>query len=229
MRLLETCRWDGVACTVLRIVARITSEGFYSKKIGALPVSTSSKEEKLRANVRVNAVEYLKCRVLAMSALPTAEQCEQLQHQRREEVKRRILASKAAEESRKAQINSSNRDSAKQVSKLKAALISKNKNPFEDTTNPFESDSENESGLNPFNEPGDREHVASNSNGGWASEPVRPEDVDADDDPLLQQIDIVKRTINQARQAGRKEEAASLSQHLEELNKFYRQKVVQNL
>ena len=226
---------------------------FFSKKIAVLPGTDSSVEQKLRAKVRLNAVDFLKSHVLTMSVLPSPEKYEELQRTRREAIKRTLAAKKAADEERKRQraLRNNAYDSPSSSRKSPEKKVNSTflaRNPFEkspdvkqNNSNPFEGeDASDDESLNPFNDADDEDHAVSkqksHANGlinqsinGWAAEPVRPDELDQDDDPVLQQIEIVRKTIEQARRAGRMDEVGSLSQNLAELNLFYRKQVLQQL
>ncbi|GAU93123.1 hypothetical protein RvY_05110 [Ramazzottius varieornatus] len=213
-----------------RLMRLLDEVGALSKQIAALPPTGNPREDKLRSNIRSSAVDFLKSRISAIPALPSAEELAKLQQKRREEVKQRIAAQRASEEKRK-------RDSTLNrlsylASKEPAHSTPKKeqpKNPFDDGGgNPFEEDA-SEDELNPFNEPDGTSPPPRQSNSGWAPEPLKQTDFDEDDDPLLQQITRVKITLEQAKDAGRVDEAASLSRHLTELEDFYKQKVIQQL
>ncbi|OWA52839.1 Rabenosyn-5 [Hypsibius exemplaris] len=217
----------------------------FGKRVAALPETTSPVEQKLRSKIRMNAMDFLKSHVLSMSVLPSPEKCEELQRTRREEIKRNMAAKRAADDERKRQLLSRNNhhDSPLSARKKPDKPKTASKNPFDRSTqkgsssNPFEEDeSDNDDSLNPFAADDDEEvppktkrpETAGRQNG-WAAEPVRADELDQDDDPVLQQIEIVKKTIEQAKRAGRMDEVLSLSQNLSDLTLFYKQQVLQQL
>ena len=212
-----------------RLMRLFDEVGGLIKQIATLPATSNAREEKLRSNIRSSAVDFLKSKISAIPTLPTPEDLVKLQLKRRQEVKQRIAAQTAAEERRKRDVNRNSYQASKEATHPSTTKVY-SKNPFEESDgNPFEEDASDDE-LNPFNESSSStKSPARVASSGWAPEPLRPTDLDEDDDPLLQQITIVKQTLEQAKNAGRTDEAASLSRNLAELNNFYKQKVIQQL
>uniref|UniRef100_A0A182JMS6 Uncharacterized protein n=2 Tax=Anopheles atroparvus TaxID=41427 RepID=A0A182JMS6_ANOAO len=177
-----------------------------SKTVLALPFAPGSREEALKKTIRLACVSYIKERMLSIPPLPVEEEIKKIQVRRRQETARReererLLALEAYERYELLQAGNADPSSA---SYNNGSSSSSSTASTAEMTNgrfaPAVSTMDNWSGT--------QAGAATGAN--------------STADPLIDQINIVKGYIRQAREAMRFEEVATLEQNLGELTQeFY--------
>ncbi|XP_071507987.1 rabenosyn-5-like [Diadema antillarum] len=205
-----------------------------SKKIFTLGSGSdktlSPSQQKLRRNVRSEAVRFLQDHMLGLQPLPPEEEIIRLQEKRRAAIARRLeeerraraqqmqAEAKALERaSQKAQAESKHLESPKKGHERKSSwgLLNKIKEQAQEV------------GAGMMGGLGSSE-VRSQpvAPSGWKPSAVSQESVQAlSDDPLIQQMNIISSYLNQAQEAGRWDEVTMLEANLKDLQMAYREEV----
>ncbi|KFB42500.1 hypothetical protein ZHAS_00010245 [Anopheles sinensis] len=179
-----------------------------SKTVLALPFAAGSREEALKKAIRLACVSYIKECMLSIPPLPVEEEIKKIQVRRRQETARReererMLAQEAYERYELLQAGNADPTSYNNGSSSSSSTAS----TAEMTNGRFA--------------PAAAAAVATMDNwsGTQAGAATNP---NSTADPLIDQINIVKGYIRQAREAMRFEEVATLEQNLSELTQeFY--------
>ncbi|XP_049549106.1 rabenosyn-5 [Anopheles darlingi] len=167
-----------------------------SKAVLALPFAPGSREDALRKAIRLACIAYIKERMLSLPPLPVEAEIKRIQQQRRQETARRLeqerlMALEAYE--RYEQLAGDNAFSA-----------------------PHNSSSSSSSTASTAEMTNGRFGIISTMDN-WSGTLADTVTDNSGADPLIDQINIVKGYIKQARDARRLEEVATLEQNLSEL------------
>uniref|UniRef100_A0A182ND31 FYVE-type domain-containing protein n=1 Tax=Anopheles dirus TaxID=7168 RepID=A0A182ND31_9DIPT len=188
-----------------------------SKAILALPFAAGSREEALKKSIRLACIAYIKERMLSIPPLPVEEEIKKIQQKKRQETARRLererlLALEAYERYELLQVAGGaggGDTSSEPLNTISSSSTSSSTASTAEMTNgryygtaaaPSVSTMDNWSGT----QTGPLRHVTS--------------------DPLIDQINIVKGYIRQAREALRFEEVATLERNLAELTQEFYQR-----
>lgn len=150
----------------------------------------------LQRMIRVNATNFLQDTVLGLQSLPTEEELVKLQEAKTLEAQRRIEEERrAAVERERRRKEEQRRQEEKEKEKLRSRAV------------PSTTSS-----------PSERKHSLKTA--GWKPIEVHHQG-NRDDDPMVQQINIIRGYIKQARQAQKWDEVQMLEENLKELQKAY--------
>uniref|UniRef100_A0A182QL00 FYVE-type domain-containing protein n=1 Tax=Anopheles farauti TaxID=69004 RepID=A0A182QL00_9DIPT len=176
-----------------------------SKAILGLAFATGSREEALKKALRLACIAYIKERMLAIPPLPVEEEIKRIQQRKREETARRLererlLALEAYERYELNQVASGGADPPSNTVSSSSTSSSSTASTAEMTVSTMDN---------------------------WTGMQLGPSATVVTSDPLLDQINIVRGYIRQAREALRFEEVATLERNLAELTQefYHRQRL----
>lgn len=176
----------------------------HSKKILNLGLNSeeepSQKQLLLQRSIRIYATNFMQDNMLGLQSLPSEEQYVKLQEARKLEIQNRIAAE------RQAMFEAQERErKAKEHKEQKEMTRSENVKQTET-----------------------RERSGSKKLAGWIPNESTHINFNNTDDPMIQQMNIIRSYIKQARQAGKLDEVQMLEQNLKELQNEYLRQQRQN-
>ncbi|XP_005094166.1 rabenosyn-5 [Aplysia californica] len=200
-----------------------------SKKIMLLPVpsDTNSRQLHLQKSIRIYASNFMQENLMGLQALPTEEEYNKLREARAAEIQRKIAAE------RQAAMDAQERERRERLARDSQSgnALSAEEGPQFGHRRVGSSGGSEQSkrkliANKILNSAGSKSHTRSDSEGGvgtdkgWkpVEESTRAQKVS---DPMLQQMEIIKGYIKQARQAQRMDEVVMLEQNLKELTAEY--------
>ncbi|XP_018018523.1 rabenosyn-5 isoform X1 [Hyalella azteca] len=208
---------------VLRLGDSINATAQKIKTLGPVEVQQSQlndpenqpplgpRQELLQKRIYQSAAAFLKTNVLGLDKLPDAEELQQLQTKRREQAARRL-----AEERKAAELAELRAEQALIKLRQRDAEVITTRNARDRSLNSSGSSAHERRALVHRPSPG-----ASVGEEGWGGD-ADAHVVTATDDPVVQQMNIIRNYIKQAREACRYEEVSTLEKNLKELQVEYR-------
>lgn len=170
-----------------------------SKTILAIPFAQGSREEALKKAIRLSCISFIKERMLSIPPLPAEEEIKKIQLRKKQETARRIERER------------------------RLALVAYEKYELQSDTTPYNGSSSSSTASTAEMTNGrfyGPTPVAGSDN--WSGYQAAGVAVSSSADPLVDQINIVKGYIKQAREALRFEEVETLERNLSELtHEFY--------
>ncbi|KAF2360255.1 Rabenosyn Rab binding domain [Trinorchestia longiramus] len=176
--------------------------------------SLGPRQELLQKSIYQSSAAFLKTNVLGLEKLPTAEELRQLQAERREVTARRLAEERKAEE--RAELRA---EQALLKRRQRDAESSSSRSSRDRVSNTSSSSSSPRSGAPPSSLP--CKGSGSVGEEGWGGD-SDAHVVTVTDDPVVQQMNIIRNYIKQAREACRYEEVSTLEKNLKELQAEYR-------
>ncbi|XP_058064263.1 rabenosyn-5 [Anopheles bellator] len=176
-----------------------------SKTLLALPFATGSREEALKKAIRLASISYIKERMLSIPSLPVEEEIKRIQQRKRQETARRLEQERllALEAYERYELLSGLGESGSTVT-YNGSSSSSTASTAEMTNGRFGAT------------------VSTMDN--WSGTQVDIASGNSSSDPLIDQINVVKGYIRQAREAMRFEEVATLERNLSELTQEFYQR-----
>ncbi|XP_022105378.1 rabenosyn-5-like isoform X2 [Acanthaster planci] len=190
-----------------------------SKKILGLATSTSSStQQRLYQKIRTHCTLFLQANMHTMVTLPTKEELQKLQQERRAAIARRIQEEKEAElEAQRQERLSQERREQRALENTKKGHVripswplnlNLNLNKSKQDTSPTKSSTGG---------------GARTLEGGWKPSAMSEAELMASsDNPMVQQMNIIRNYIRQAREMQRADEVRMLEENLRELEMEYR-------
>ncbi|XP_055600256.1 rabenosyn-5 [Uranotaenia lowii] len=168
-----------------------------SKTILCIPFATGSREEALKKAIRLSCVAYIKNRMLSIPKLPLEDEIKKIQQRKKQETARRMERERrlALEAYEKYELHSEQYNGSSSSSTASTAEMTNGRATY---------------------------GTAVSSQDNWSGYQAANVAVSSTADPLIDQINIVKGYIRQAREALRFEEVETLERNLSELTQeFY--------
>lgn len=188
-----------------------------SKALLGLQFPVGSREEALKKAIRLGCIAYIKERMLSIPPLPVEEEIKKIQQQKRQETARRLererlLALEAYERYELLQISGADTSSEPPNTVSSSSTSSSTASTAEMTNGRYGG------GTGAAAAPSSTVSTMDN----WSGTQTASPSVTLTSDPLIDQINIVKGYIRQAREALRFDEVATLERNLSELTQeFY--------
>uniref|UniRef100_A0A182LZ36 FYVE-type domain-containing protein n=1 Tax=Anopheles culicifacies TaxID=139723 RepID=A0A182LZ36_9DIPT len=178
-----------------------------SKSLQTLRATVGSREDALKKAIRLGCISYIKERMLSIPPLPVEEEIKRIQHRKRQDTERRL------ERERQLALEAFERLELQSGGSVDVGADRQNGSSSSSST---ASTAEMTNG---------RYGAAVSTMDNWTGTQTGPSNTTSD--PLIDQINIVKGYIRQARAALRFEEVATLERNLSELTQefYYRQRL----